>query len=197
MEESFEDLALLTDFQDHRSVCRLADVHREKVIEFAKLLSVDDRISFIKAIAKLENRVGSIGSVTNLYRLLQIGPDPNAELLDWILRNTNSYWYYARGTKSVTQLDAENARQAEITAIRVASDMERQQQDKGRIAEESTFKLYNAVRRGDVKAVRALLSKGADASVPAPDGSSLLSIAEAAGIQAICDELRSADNSQD
>ena len=63
----------------------------------------------------------------------------------------------------------------------IQSDQERQARDKARIAlegaPEATRKLYNAVRRGDLKAVRALLLRGADASSLTPEGEPLVSFA--------------------
>lgn len=188
----FAVLADLQQFQDHRSVCSLADEHLDEVVGFARTLSDDDQIAFVKTIAMLEDGVGSLGSVTNLTRLLPLVSDPNRILLDWILRNTNSYWYYVHSARSVEQLDMENARRATRTAKRVAKDMERQAQDKTRIAETATRNLYNAVRRGDIKSVQALIEKGADVTVSAPDGSSMVSIAEAKGFVEIAVELKSA-----
>ncbi|MBK7015124.1 MAG: hypothetical protein IPH39_05975 [Sulfuritalea sp.] len=189
---NFLALADLPKFQDHRSVCSLADEHRNHVVAFARALAADDLIAFVKAVAMLEHSVGGLGSVTNLRRLLPLVPDRERHLLDWILRNTNSYWYYAHSARSVEEFDRENTRRAARTAERAAKDRLRQVQDRKRIAEAATRNLYNAVRRGDIKSVQALISKGADVMVLAPDGSPLVSVAKAKGFESIADELRRA-----
>lgn len=177
----------------HEQVCRLADISPDEVVLFAKKLSNDDCIAFIKSIAMLEHSGGrSPGSLTNLKRLLPLISDPERITLDWILRNTTSYWYYAHSARSVEQLDIENAWRAVLTAENIARDMQRQLKDKKRIAETATRNLFNAIHRGDVKAVRALISKGADVMFPAPDGLSLVAIAAAKGFDAIVVELRNA-----
>lgn len=186
---NFDELADLSDFQDHRSVCHLADRHRHTLMCFASKLSDNDRIAFIKSIAMLEHRVGGMGSVTSLKGLLSLVSDPERLLLDWILRNTRSYWYYAHGARSIEQLDSENAWHATLTARRVAKDRQRQLEEKKRIAETATHNLYNAVRRGDVKAVRSLVSKGANTTVPSPDGRSMIDFASSLGHIAIAAEL--------
>ncbi|MBI4938605.1 MAG: hypothetical protein HY846_10430 [Nitrosomonadales bacterium] len=189
---NFAGLTDSSELQCHGQVYRLADIHRNEVVLFAKNLSGDDRIAFVKSIAMLEHGVGSLGSVTNLQRLLPLISDSERNFLDWILRNTTSYWYYAHGARSVEQLDIENAWRAALTAENIARDMQRQLKDKERIAEAATRNLFNAIRRGDVKAVRALISKGADVMVPAPDGLPLVASAAAKGFDAIVNELRNA-----
>ena len=139
-----------------------------------------------------EHQVGGRGSVTHLKYLLPLVIDPDRSLLDWILRNTTSYWYYAHGTRSVKEFDAASALISKRTAERVQQDQERQLQDQRRIAGSATANLYNAVRRDDIKAVRALLRKGADAVALTPDGESLLSFSDSRGHVAIATELRSA-----
>jgi ankyrin repeat protein len=75
--------------------------------------------------------------------------------------------------------------------------MQRQLEDKKRIAEEATHKLYNAVRRGDIKAVRSLVSKGANPLVLSPDGRSMINFASSLGHTAIVAELSELANPQD
>jgi Ankyrin repeats (many copies) len=178
--ESFEDLSRYPEFQDHASVLRLADVYRDKVLAFAQALSQSDQIAFIKAIAMVEDRVGSLGSVSNLPRLLSLVDDPERALFDWVLRNSSRY-YYSKGARSVSGYDLACHFEAERRAEGMRRDAERQLQDRKRIAEQATDNLYKAVRRGDLKAVRALVEKGADVTVSAPDGTSLIALAAADG----------------
>lgn len=191
-EGRFSEIGGIAELSDHVSVLRLADVHRDKVISFATELAMPDRIAFAKSVAIVENRVGGLGSVTMLERLLSLILDPERKLLDWILRNTTSYWYYAYGARSIEEFDLACRRKAERAAESIRRDEDRQAQDRSRIAKAATRKLYNAVRRGDIKAVRALIEKGADVSVPAPNGSSVLALATSRGFEAIATELRNA-----
>jgi hypothetical protein len=189
--ESFEDLSCYPEFQDHSSVLRLADVYRDRVLAFARALSQSDRVAFIKVIAKVEDRVGSLGSVSNLPRLLSLVDDPERALFDWVLRNSSRY-YYSKGARSVSGYDLACRLDAERRAEGIRRDTERQLQDRKRIAEQATGNLYKAVRRGDLKAVRALIEKGADVTVSAPDGISLIVVATANGSSAIVQELENA-----
>ena len=82
--------------------------------------------------------------------------------------------------------------EAERRAEGIRRDTERQLQDRKRIAEQATSNLYNAVLRGDLKAVRALIEKGADITVCAPDGTTMVALAIANGHTAIVQELEGA-----
>ena len=179
--EALADIASLRELCPSMAVVQLLDRCRDKLVAYAKRLSESDRIAFIKAIAVLEHQVGGRGSVTHLERLLPLVSDPERILLDWILRNTTSYWYYAHAARSVEEYDSLKAQIASRTAERIQRDQERQARDRARIALqgplEATRKLYNAVRRGDLKAVRALLLKGADASSLTPEGEPLVAFA--------------------
>src|SRR3989344_3316616 len=189
--ERFEDLSRYPEFQDHASVLRLADVYRDKVLSFAQELPQSDQVAFVKVIAMVEERVGSLGSVSNLPRLLSLVDDPERSLFDWVLRNSTRY-YYSKGARSVSGYDLACRLEAERQAEGIKRDMERQLQDRKRIAEEATRNLYKAVLRGDLKAVRVLIEKGADVTVSAPDGTSLTAVATAHGNIEIVQELESA-----
>lgn len=175
------DITGLPELCPNMAVVQLLDRSRDQLVPYAKHLSGSDLIAFIKAIAVLEHQVGGRGSVTHLVRLLPLVADPDRIFLDWILRNTTSYWYYSHAARSVEEYDILKALIASRSAERIQSDQERQARDKARIAlegsPEATRKLYNAVRRGDLKAVRALLLRGADASSLTPEGEPLVSFA--------------------
>jgi hypothetical protein len=116
--------------------------------------------------------------------------DAEDEVLDWILRNTASYDYYAHGARSLGEYRDICSHRARRRAEAMRVEMERQAQHKTRIAARATLLLYNAVRRGDAKAVRALLAKGADPNAKAPDGTSLEALAIGKDRRDIADELR-------
>lgn len=186
----FSRLDDIQEFNDHHSVCRLADALRDQVIDFSDSQSTDDKIALIKSIAMLEHRVGGLGSVTLLQYLVPLGLSNDRSLIDWILHNTTSYWYYTRSARSVDELDEINKASAASAAAANRRNQRRQQEDKRRIADTATMNLFNAVRRGDAKAVRGLMAKGANPYTNTPDGSRLLDFAAAKGFDAVVLELR-------
>lgn len=177
--ERYDEIHRVPGAGVQEAVIHFAGSGLHQVLKFCKDLPRDDRRAFIMAVAKYEDSVGGIGSVTTLHRLLPLAEDPKAELLDWILQNTNSYWYYANGARSLEQLQAFRKDIATRKNATMQRESERYEEARVRRATAATESLYNAVRRGDVKAVRALLAKGADPSATAaPDGRSLLSLAQ-------------------
>lgn len=186
----YAEIAGIAKIEGHSSVLSLVGAEREEMLTFVKNLSLDDQTEFVKSVAMLEHSVGGCGSVTSLQHLLPVVPDPDRKLLDWVLRNTKSYWYYSHGARSVEELDAIRTRIAERREERVETDQRRQVRDTARIAAAATKNLHNAVRRGDLKAVRALIAKGADPATSTPDGSSLISVAASLGFDDIASELR-------
>jgi hypothetical protein len=192
--ERFAEIESIVGLSDHSSVLRLAGTYRDDIVSYARRLSPADRVALVKSVAMVEHRVGGLGSVTNLQHLLQLVDDPERTLLDWILRNTKSYWYYSHNARSIQELDLTSKRIAERKAARVEKEQTRQIEDKSRIAADATRKLYNAVRRGDLKAVRALIERGADVTSCGPDGSPLIAVAMSKGFDAIAEELRHASD---
>lgn len=71
-----------------------------------------------------------------------------------------------------------------------AREVEREREAKARKAEQASANLFNAVRRGDVNAVKALLEKGASPSSCTPDGVPLVKYAEESGRNAVVEVLR-------
>ncbi len=175
--------------QDTNLVNHLLDRERHRIREYEWCLSQDERVAYIKGLALLEDRHGFRGSATSLWPLLDRFSDEDRPLLKWVLENTNAYAYYAYGTRTLEEFDEINRRHAAIAAEGIRRDQLRQQEDKKRIAKRATEKLFNAVRRGDFKAVQSLLAKGADPSVSAPDGLNLVELAYSKGLSEIGNEL--------
>ena len=175
--EDYAAIELLPGAGTHAEVLRLAGVRRKTLLGFFTELAPTDRVALVKAVAIYENTVNGLGSVTTLHALLPHIDDPDHAILDWILRNTRSYWYFAHSARSYEQYLIESRWRAEQTADNIQRDSERQARDRTRKALEATTNLYNAVRRGDLEAVQSLLLKGADASGLTPDGEPLASFA--------------------
>jgi len=188
----YSEIAQMADPANRSSARRVVMECRDDMMSFAKALPLDERVAFIKSIAMLEHYFGGLGSVTNLTWLLPLVSDAERNVLDWVLRNTKSYRYYSHGARSADELDLVRRRIADHSAERIRRDQERQLQDKKQIAEAATRNLHNAVRRGDIKAVRALIHKGANVKAPGSDGSAPVTLALSMGYDEIAAELRNA-----
>jgi len=173
----FEDVQSLPGAGIHAKVLRLADAHFQTIIGYVAKLNNSDRRCFIMAVAAYENTVGGLGSVTSLFRLLPLVDDPDHVVIDWILSNTQSYWYYSFGATSFDELEVYRQAHASRRAESLHREQERELLAKRRRAERATSNLYNAVRRGDIQAVTALLMNGADPNTRAPDGTTLYEFA--------------------
>jgi len=179
--ERFESIRSLPGAGIHSQVLRIADRYRDVLMDFFSKLSGMDRGCFIKAVAVYENSVGGLGSVTTLHRLLPLLADADHAVLDWILANTRSYWWYSHGATSFEQLEALRRARAIRRAESLQHEDDRAAAARVRRAARATANLYNAVRRGDSKAVSALLSKGADPNSRTPEGVPLHQHALSAG----------------
>jgi hypothetical protein len=111
--------------------------------------------------------------VTALHKLLPLLLERYEETLNWILANTRSYWWYAHGAKSVAELAAINQANRLRREQSLAAEHQREVAAKAKKGERASGNLFNAVRRGDIMAVRALLDIGADPTITTPDGTTL------------------------
>lgn len=167
--------------------------------------SVSDRVALAKAAAVLEDTVGGIGSPTVLDVLLPSIPiEERYELAEWIFEHTTSFQGYGYGgVKGLLDQRREQelrrlfpATYARLDASQRAANEARRDAEKARDeairrrkVEEASAKLFNAVRRGDVLAVAALLSKGASPFVLTPDGGDLVDFAVSSGCLQIAYQL--------
>lgn len=173
----YEAIRVLPGAGVHREVVHLADGGRNAAREFFDALSVDEQVAMMKAVAVYEDTVGGVGSVTLLERFASldtISPlDPRRIAYEWILSNTSSYGYCANGRKSLESYERMKDEQFRIAENNRRRDALRQAEDQKRVAARATGNLYGAVRRGDLKAVLALIERGADRRFLCPDGSPL------------------------
>lgn len=185
----FDGVVDLPGAGQHRAVLRIADVHLSALIDFVEQVPKQVRADFVKAVAAYENTVGGLGSVTTLKRLLPLLGDSELEALDWILGNTNSYWWYGHGASSVAELAEWNRLNNERRELALAKEVERECFARLRKADKATVSLPNAVRRGDINAVRALIARGADSRAASMDGMPLLQYAKVRGLNEIAEVL--------
>lgn len=150
---------------------------RTLLVMYASGLDPIAKQRLVKALTRVEVSVGGLGSVSNVAKLLDPERPEGRQLLDWVLRNYPNY-YYGRGARSIEEYDEENTHRAALREKALAIDKERHEVAQKRKAVLASGNLFNAVRRGDKKAVEALLERGADPSQTTPCGQSLLSYAQ-------------------
>lgn len=174
--------------------------------DLAKELSETDLAALIHgivlySIARNQSLGGSVSPVIVLFRCYRKRfPKTEPALSGWIVTNrVNLYepfgsWVYP-DARCYSEFLQESMVQAAKTERNIEQELQRQKRSaqikRESEAQRATKNLVNAVRRGDVKAVKALLAKGADPryALP-PDGQSLVEYAEANGKTGIADLLR-------
>jgi len=177
----YADVRAIPGAGNHGQVVRCTDDLRGPLLERIAGMSPSEQASFVKALAVYEDTVGGLGSVTALHRVLPVVSDPDHAVIDWVLSNTKSYWYYSSGAKSFAELQGVRSSDARRHADAARREREREAEAKARKTERATQNLYNAVRRGEVKAVKALLGQGASSSATTPEGMSLAEYAASRG----------------
>lgn len=189
-QEDYSAVAAIPGAGVHARVLRFSNTLRRSELEQIEALSAGDRVAFVKALAIFEHTVGGLGSVTALERVLPLIPDHDGAVLNWILSNTRSYWYYANGASSVDELQASRAAHARRRAEGEEREAKREREAKEGKVERASANLLNAVRRGDLKALEGLLQKGANPEACTPDGVPLVKYAEDSGRNDAAELLR-------
>jgi hypothetical protein len=193
--EDFAAVASLPGAGNHAQVLRFASSLRGDGLKAVVEGMTDaQRIAFIKALAVYENTVNGLGSVTPLCRLIPLAPGDDEATIDWVVSHTRSYDYYANGARSLAEALAAEAARAAGRAATARQEAERERVAKDKRAARASTLLYNAVRRGDLKAVQGLLAQGASADARTPDGEDLEAYAERHGRSEIAAVLHQARN---
>jgi hypothetical protein len=144
---------------------------------------------------------GSVSPVIVLYRIVvEQLPSAEPELTGWVVAHrTNPYEPFGtsddEGASTYAEYVARRNVQVERSFANKAQEAERQQRGaearRERERQESTERLANAVRRGDLAAVQALLDKGAEVERALPDGGSLVTFALDNGREQVAEFLKS------
>lgn len=172
----------------HSQVVRASIHFRGAVVDKIAALPVDDRVAIAKALAVYENSVGGIGSVTAVQHVMRLFGDAveeGYETFRWICENTRSLLCYDAQAVDFIEPDVAAVRRAAARADIERENSERIAQARARSADRATENLYNAVRRGDIKAVQALLERGANPTATTPTGDLLINYALASGHEEI------------
>ena len=172
-----QDVERLPGASEWAAVCRRTCELRPLLVEL-KNLPREDQASFIKSLALFEQTIGGIGSPTLLLNALAAVDDPDHAIFDWVLTNTTSYNYYSRGAKSFADLQEIEARANARSCANLTDERQRAIDAGVRRAARASGNLFNAIRRGDVKAIQALLAQGADPETQDESGLSALAYAD-------------------
>ncbi len=177
--------------------------NHEALYVLAKALPIAELDLLIRGFVRASraNRSMGLGSVSPVVQLLRTlsWRDRSAEerLTPWILANrVNPYEPFG------THVDVTTARTlaefadikwkaAQLHAAALAERLAQEQAARdARRSDHATRQLWNAVRRGDLRAVKALLDLGAQPAAATRDGQSLRSVAIAFGRHAVAEYLR-------
>ena len=190
--DDFAAVASLPGAGNHAQVLRFASSLRGEGRRVVDGMAPCHRAAFVKALAVYEDTVHGLGSVTALHQLLPLKQEEDVALIDWVLSNTKSYAYYSHGARSLAEFRAIKAAGAARRAASARNEAEREQLAKERRAGRATANLHNAVRRGDLVAVMALLGQGAMCDARTPEGEPLDQYADGLGHAAVAAALRQA-----
>ncbi len=140
---------------------------------------------------------GSVSPVIPLYHaFIDRWPADEPRLTAWVVDNTSNPWE-PFGTsvhgkaRSQAELWLYHAHRRVIASENIEAEEQRARLAKVKRAARATENLYNAVRRGDVKALKALIEKGADWREAAKSKGSLLQLAMEKGRVHVVEYLKS------
>jgi hypothetical protein len=192
---AFDEVELLPGAGIHNEVLWLADGGLRSLQRFFETISVADRPGFIKALAVFENTVGGLGSVTTLEKLLPLVDDDGGELLDWIVRNTQSYWYYSNKASSLDEMNEIRREHQRRRARAFSDDAESYDETLNRyrgLVGGSNLSLYDATAPGlvvkpdvavsQIEAEQALLNAPGQSQEPGSTGTDHIHPVQPGGI---------------
>ena len=168
--------------------------------DLAELLSEAELRHLIRALVKFSvvagpsRSGGSASPVSPLYREYAARyPDLEPELTSWVVENRVTR-YDPFGTvvfADATSLEQHNRWRRERQEEGTRNEERRVAAARSQQATKATERLPNAVRRGDVKAVEAMLEKGAEPKVASLEVGHLQDLARQHGRDAMLDYLKS------
>ncbi len=181
-------------FSRHIVISNTGPIRSSEFLVQVKSLSIDNQASFIKSLALYEQTIGGLGSTTSLLKVFEVIDDPGHEIFDWVINNTTSYDYFARGFKSYADLEVSKKHyRARVSANR-KREAQRAAEGELRRAKKASSNLINAINRGDIKAVEALLLKGARPDTLSNGGLLAADFAKKAGHPKISKLIRNWNN---
>ena len=213
--EKFIDMGMQDDFFEMRSllasfspIIQNGQIMRESPTYWHKVsatLSTPELIALIKAMSVAEGITDNFGGGSTtpgiwLFRqLVARTGEPNDELADWVLSHTNSRYlpwgsnnWGARSVKEYRmRVQQHEEKKTRKKNERIAAEEQARAAKQLAIARAATNNIWRAIARDDIKAVDALIAKGADLKVINGDGMSPLEYATLLGKTEICMLLKS------
>lgn len=177
------DLSRMSSFfpvQEQHRFGHIMRLRPETWLNIAKSLNIEDLVALIKCLTIAERVFedwggGSVSPVILLFRKLASLDSNFAETIaDWVLTNTENYYLpfgtMNLGAKSLIEYHLLKQLASERRKGSHELEIQRQESARQRKAQETTHALIGAVRRSDVKAVKALIAKGANANAKDSEG---------------------------
>ena len=164
----------------------------------AEKLSQNNLMALIKSLTMAESLLegwqgGSVSAVIWLFnKYAPLSPVDRDDLADWILRHTENYYvpfsnYGAKTLNEYYKLRSEHLNAKRETQIK---EELRHQDAVKRYTIKATEDIFPAIARGDVKAVKALIQKGADLDACNSEGLTPTQWAEKCGKEGIVNILK-------
>lgn len=157
----------------------------------------DAVVGLIKALTMAEQRLkgwscGSVSPVRTLYDALPLPSSEKTQIADWVLLHTENPWipFTNFGARSLADYHVRAATVAAHAEEVRRNERQRQQDAQARRTAKAGRDLPAAVRRGDAKAVIALLAKGADPLAKGSADLTAVQMAEQLGRADILEMLR-------
>lgn len=137
---------------------------------------------------------GSVTGTIWAFRRLQQRMHSSLDgLADWLLAHTTNPWVpfgsNNHGARSLTELRGQRERAASMRSEKAFKENERQAVDAVRIADKATHNIFAAIRRKDIKAVHALVLRGARLDAVDPTGNTALAYARSLGYPPVIEWL--------
>ena len=133
-------------------------------------------VALTKSAARMEDMIGGVGSPTSIHVLLPLAKEHEARALDWVLQHTSAYSYYtsARSAKEYFSdrrvQEGQRIKRQAANFVRGIIEEQKRAETRRRKATQATDRLVPAIKRGDKKAVLALLRQGADRTRRSDEG---------------------------
>lgn len=167
-------------------------------------LSEAEHESLIRALTVAERDYpafggGSVSGVIWAFLRLQQRTQSSLDALaDWILAHTNNdnvpFGTSNLGARSLAKYWARTQDRADARYARQRAESARQAAATTRAADKATYDLFPAIRRKDIKAIQALLLRGARIDVPDTTGQTAMAYAQSLGHVAIIEILQAHAN---
>jgi hypothetical protein len=202
----FSQISSLLTTQEQNTYRYIMRLRPEPWLNSAENLNEEELVSLIKCLTIIECNydgwmAGSVSPVIWLFRKLSsFEPVFLHDVADWVLANTkNGYLPFGTmnlGAKSIVEFTQLKKLSSERRKTRHETEVKRQDLARARKAQKATLALFGAVKRSDIKAVKALIAKGADITAKDSENISVTEYAQMKGNKIILELLIPSSSSE-